>query len=896
VQSVASTLSNPEEGERIPRRFGRLWLLRRLGQGGMGEVYLAATAGIEGAERPCVVKIIRRDRARDRSFLARFVDEARVQSQLQHPGVAQVLEASTDDAGEPYVVVEYIEGRSLGEMRADARQGAMSIDWASAVAIAASLAEALGHVHERTDAAGRPLAIVHRDISPHNLMVSYSGDVKLIDFGTARAENRKSRTLSGIVLAKPGYVAPELAHGASADHRVDLYALGIVLWELVAGRRFLQGAASEHLSLVAKNERRPAPIAEATGAPRELDAIIARLTACGPHQRYASARQAASDLAQLLARADVLPSGERGLRARIGRLMQTLYPAEPTRSRSDFAALVRAARWGDEEVVSAKSAVVTTRRTTRSSTDEPSRATMANACRDERLDGEQPARCRDLGVGKKSADLDAERPATQTCLPRASRVRKRRPMAQMADSPAAIHVDTSGSPYGVILKLATPTVLAMMTQSIVNEIDIIFFAHLPSPESSNGQAALLPSLILLWVFGGSLSAISVGTQAFSARRFAERRHTDAGAVLINAVFFSVVAGLLFTVAGYAVLPLILSTFKVPGVREAASGYLHWRLLGITSMATTFAFKAFFDGIGKTHVHLVSSVIMNALNVVLCYTFIFGHFGAPRMGVAGAGLAGVVATYVGLAIMVAYALLPEYRGFHLFDWKRLSKRMTRDILRLSIPSAVATIAVMSGFALFVGIVGKLDEASGADLNEAINGAATTDVVGVLKLTFTACLAFGTSTATLVSQALGERDPDKASRFGWASVRLGILLFGILGLCEGVFFTHSILRLVSHSELVQKAALMPLRIMGICTPLIAVGMILTQALFGAGNSRYVMFVELVLHFTCLVPLAYVFGITLNGGLPGIWLAAVCYVVLLASAMVYKFASGDWKQIKL
>src|SRR5258707_11465268 len=100
-------------------------------------------------------------------------------------------------------------------------------------------------------------------------------------------------------------------------------------------------------------------------------------------------------------------------------------------------------------------------------------------------------------------------------------------MAQVAGTPATVHVDTSGSPYKVILRLATPTVLAMLTQSVVNEIDIIFFAHLPCPESSNGQAALLPSLILLWVFGGSLSAISVGTQAFTARRFAERRHTDA---------------------------------------------------------------------------------------------------------------------------------------------------------------------------------------------------------------------------------------------------------------------------------------------------------------------------------------------------------------------------------
>src|SRR6266498_1750914 len=188
-------------------------------------------------------------------------------------------------------------------------------------------------------------------------------------------------------------------------------------------------------------------------------------------------------------------------------------------------------------------------------------------------------------------------------------------MAQLAGSPATAHVDTSGSPYGVILRLATPTVIA---------IDIIFFAHLPCPESSNGQAALLPSLILLWIFGGSLSAISVGTQAYTARRFAERRHTDAGAVLVNAVCFAAIVGVLFTVIGYVVVPVLLGALKVEGVRDAAEGYLRWRLLGITSMAVTFAFKAFFDGIGKTHVHLVSAVIMNVLNILLCYAFIFGN--------------------------------------------------------------------------------------------------------------------------------------------------------------------------------------------------------------------------------------------------------------------------------
>jgi len=179
---------------------------------------------------------------------------------------------------------------------------------------------------------------------------------------------------------------------------------------------------------------------------------------------------------------------------------------------------------------------------------------------------------------------------------------------------------------------------------------------------------------------------------------------------------------------------------------------------------------------------------------------------------------------------------------------------------------------------------------------VNSAATTVIVGVLKLTFTACLAFGTSTATLVSQSLGEGNADKAARFGWVSVRLGLMIFGVVGLLEGVIFPRQILEFVTGSPAVLEAALWPMRVMGVCTPLIAVGMILTQALFGAGNTKFVMVVELVLHFVCLVPLAWLLGITFGFGLPGIWTAAVVYIALLSSVMVWKFSRGDWKSIRI
>ncbi len=259
----------------LPRRFGRYHLLRMLARGGMGEVFLASTTGVEGAERPLVIKVIRREYAKDPNFLARFLDEARVQAQLHHSGVAQVLEAATHEpTGDPYVVIEHVEGRSLGNVRRRIADVGARVSWEDAVAISTLVTEALAYIHERCAATGKPLQIVHRDLSPHNVMVGYGGEVKIIDFGTARGENRRCHTVAGVVFAKPGYVAPEVANGDSGDARVDLYAAGVMLWELCAGRRFLQEEAADHMAAVARNERHLPPIAGLVGAPAELDFLF----------------------------------------------------------------------------------------------------------------------------------------------------------------------------------------------------------------------------------------------------------------------------------------------------------------------------------------------------------------------------------------------------------------------------------------------------------------------------------------------------------------------------------------------------------------------------------------------------------------------------------------------
>jgi serine/threonine-protein kinase len=175
-------------------------------------------------------------------------------------------------------------------------------------------------------------------------MVAYGGDVKLIDFGTARGQNRKCHTVSGIVFAKPGYVAPEVANNQPGGIPADLYAIGIMLWELLAGRRFIAGDAADHLAQVAAGTKVVTPVAELVHAPPELDIICQRLTATNLEERYESAREAVADLVQLLKRAPNTADGQRSVRVRIAQLMHRLYPAEPTRTRAEFQRLLASAR------------------------------------------------------------------------------------------------------------------------------------------------------------------------------------------------------------------------------------------------------------------------------------------------------------------------------------------------------------------------------------------------------------------------------------------------------------------------------------------------------------------------------------------------------------------------
>jgi putative MATE family efflux protein len=407
---------------------------------------------------------------------------------------------------------------------------------------------------------------------------------------------------------------------------------------------------------------------------------------------------------------------------------------------------------------------------------------------------------------------------------------------------------------------------------------------------------------LYWAVGGFFAAISYGAQAMTGRRFAEGEDRRAGQVLFNAVFVSLFAGALGIVIGWFGSPLAMDFLAEASEQQKLLGteYVQLRALGIGGMVVTFAFKAFFDGIGKTHVHLLAAVVMNVMNVGLNYLLIYGHegLGIPAMKVAGAGWASMISTYVGLAIMIGVALSPRYnRRFRIFEWGNLRRSLDlsiiRNIIKLMLPAGSATLILMTGFLLFFKFVGQLDAAAGGGN---VHSAATKILMDVAAICFMPLLAFGTATATAVAQSLGAGKPNLAARYAWDSVRVGILAMIPFGLAFLLVPEQIISIWAPNDPAVAAAGASSLRLVAASLPMLVVALILSQSLYGAGANVYVMTAEGLMHFGCLVPLSWLLGPRLDFGLEGIWTAALIYVYGLGIAMGAKFLAKGWRTIKL
>lgn len=310
------------EGEIIgePRSLGRYELVHALGQGGMGEVFLAKISGAVGFEKPCIIKTILPALLKDRQFVDRFHHEAKVLVHLVHSNIAQVFDMG-EAADTYFMALEYVAGVDLSQLLEEARNKALPIPIPIAVYLGARMAEGLGYAHRKTAPDGTPLGIVHRDVSPHNVMVGYEGELKVIDFGLARSAARSRYTLPTTVMGKLGYMSPEQAKAEPLDHRTDIYACGLVLWELLAGRPAISGGTVGELMAAMSNPKIPSLCEVRPEIPDELDAIVRQAIEPDCTQRYARANDFARKLNEHLMRSGSTIGAEE-----VGQFVRTVCP------------------------------------------------------------------------------------------------------------------------------------------------------------------------------------------------------------------------------------------------------------------------------------------------------------------------------------------------------------------------------------------------------------------------------------------------------------------------------------------------------------------------------------------------------------------------------------------
>lgn len=303
--SDAVTLSAQMQGlppEELPARFGRYEVITKIASGGMAEVYAGRIMGESGFAKLVAIKAMRPELVDEEKYVAMFLDEARVAAHISSPHVVSTLDLGRNDEGLPYLVMELVVGASFSQL-ARAQPGAWPVGLGCELICQA--ATGLHDAHEARDTQGTPLEIVHRDVSPQNILVGTDGRVRITDFGVARAVARITKTRTGEVKGKVRYFSPEQAMGGQADRRSDIFSLGIVAWELLTGRQLFTGKSLLDLHHSVLGQEVESPDKVRPEIPKEIGAVVLKALARKVDDRYASADLFARDLRKACALADV---------------------------------------------------------------------------------------------------------------------------------------------------------------------------------------------------------------------------------------------------------------------------------------------------------------------------------------------------------------------------------------------------------------------------------------------------------------------------------------------------------------------------------------------------------------------------------------------------------------
>lgn len=277
----------------------RYRVIERLASGGMAEVFIAESAGIEGFKKKVAIKRVLPHLSEKKRFIAMFLDEARLSAHLSHSNVVQVFDIGVGD-NTYFIVMEYVNGADLKQVIKHVRDSGKTFPIEAGIYICLKMCEGLAYAHECRGEGGEALHVVHRDISPPNVLISEHGEIKIVDFGLAKASTQLEKSEAGIIKGKFSYLSPEAAHGHEVDGRTDIFAIGIILWEMLSGRRLFQGKTDYETVKQVQLADIPPITQLCPDADEHLQSILNRALARDRAKRYGTARALGQDLTRYL--------------------------------------------------------------------------------------------------------------------------------------------------------------------------------------------------------------------------------------------------------------------------------------------------------------------------------------------------------------------------------------------------------------------------------------------------------------------------------------------------------------------------------------------------------------------------------------------------------------------
>jgi putative MATE family efflux protein len=435
--------------------------------------------------------------------------------------------------------------------------------------------------------------------------------------------------------------------------------------------------------------------------------------------------------------------------------------------------------------------------------------------------------------------------------------------------------------YKTIFELSLPIVGGMASQNVMNLVDTALVGSLgPNALAAVGMGSVATFMAQAFIMG-----LSAGVQAMAARRFGEGAEDRMAEPLNGGLLLALAVGVPTSVVLWLLTPSFYPYLNAdPAVIEQGVPYLRARLCGVAAVGMNFSFRGYFNGVNLPKLYLRSLLSMHSINIVLCIGLIYGRFGLPRLGSLGAGVATTIATWCGTAIYMALALRHARTAGFL---RALPDGATLGAMwQLSMPSGVRQLFFSAGFTALFWIVGRVSTTALAAANVMIN---------LMLVAILPAMGLGMAAASLVGQALGREDRADAMRWGWDVTRVALLVLGALGL-PMLLAPDALLSVFTSDPRCIDEGRWPLRLVGATIAVDGIGLVLQNAMLGAGDSRRVMVVAIVLQWALFLPAAYLVGPLLGFGLVGIWIAQIGHRGLQAAAFALLWRGGKWADVKL